>query len=443
MLLISTVLACSCDSEPQEVLELVNEVQLRNSVVSMEYSNDSRLVAIVDEYDRFSLLDTAKLEVLAVRGFQDDIPGCGFSNDDNYVAAISHDGSVIVWSTADFSLQSAHKHGDAVYNATFDPDSELLASASIDTTVRVIECATGAEVVTLEHDSYAWDTRFSPDGQLLVTISDGYTLDVFDTSSWERIVALEYETKPTKASFSPDSQRMVTDSGVRLEREGDNHSAANGCVRLYDTTSWQQLAEFSFKWFPTTDISPDGRYFAAHSDHGECILADIETGAVIAEYMHEERLHFATFSPDSRYLATRGFDKLAIITESATGEVVKRVSLACDIGLLKFSPDSQYLAILDSRTSFDGRVLVLRTTDWTQVYLENNTGIVYGPVFSQDSRYAVFFSRSYLYLVDLGTGLVAQEMSFDRRVTNCCISPDGEMLLVATGDGQLRAYRFN
>lgn len=122
-------------------------------------------------------------------------------------------------------------------------------------------------------------------------------------------------------------------------------------VRVFDAANFLCLNCFSFPWsVNNTSVSPDGKLLAVLGDSAECIVADAQSGKVIANLKGHLDYSFASaWHPDGLILATGNQDTtcrlwdLRYMSESIS---VLKGRMGAIRGV-KFSSDGQFLAMAE------------------------------------------------------------------------------------------------
>ncbi|KAH0453185.1 hypothetical protein IEQ34_017509 [Dendrobium chrysotoxum] len=129
-------------------------------------------------------------------------------------------------------------------------------------------------------------------------------------------------------------------------------AANNDCyVRIFDTQNFIQLNCLSFLWpVNNTSVSPDGKLLAVLGDSTECLLADAQSGKVVASLKGHLDYSFASaWHPDSNILATGNQDRTCRLWDvrNFSESVAVLKGKMGSIRGIKFSADGQFMAMAE------------------------------------------------------------------------------------------------
>ncbi|RYP77860.1 hypothetical protein DL771_000957 [Monosporascus sp. 5C6A] len=202
-----------------------------DSVLSVAFSHDSKLLASGSSDDTVRLWDTATGQLRQTfEGHQNDVTSVAFSHDSKLLASGSDDNTVRVWDTATGQLrQTLEGHQNAVNSIAFSHDSKLLASGSDDNTVRIWDTATGQLQQTFGGQPYINSIAFSHDSKLLASGSNDKTVRLWDTVTGQLRQTLEgHEDVIYSVVFSHDSKLLASGSVDKTVRLWDTATDARG-----------------------------------------------------------------------------------------------------------------------------------------------------------------------------------------------------------------------
>jgi len=153
-------------------------------------------------------------------------------------------------------------------------------------------------------------------------------------------------------------QAISADGRIAASRNeqpiGDQH------IQLIDPRTGQVLStlDTTFSFIDAMALSPDGKYFAAHSGNRQFVtIWDTSSGKIVTEINHASPvgswLSFTLFSPDGKWLAVQ-YGSQVVLYDTATWQ--PSISLtetlrSTEYGQLAFSPDSKLLAIAGESVS--------------------------------------------------------------------------------------------
>ncbi|KAL5703954.1 hypothetical protein ACHQM5_022444 [Ranunculus cassubicifolius] len=166
-------------------------------------------------------------------------------------------------------------------------------------------------------------------------------------------------------------------------------------VRVFDTDYFACISQFSFPWcVNNTSVSPDGKLFAVMGDDVNGLIADTQSGKVIANLKGHLDYSFSSgWHPDGRILATGNQDTTCRLWD------IRNLSQSLDV--LK----GRIGAIRSIKFSSDGRFMAMaEPADFVHIY---DTWAGYGK---------------------------AQEIDIFGEIAGISFSPDTEALFVAVAD---------
>jgi WD40 repeat protein len=159
------------------------------------------------------------------------------------------------WQTGQFVLDL--RQDASIQNVRFSPDEKYIASASLDGTARIWALADGHEVKRMElpgqEQIYTMD--MSPDGRYLATGEIG-AVRLWDTTSGQQILELPHDNLVNDVAFSRDGQMLAS-------------AGRDGTVRVFAVPSGQEIAGMEHTLSANgVAFSPDGKLLASASDDG-------------------------------------------------------------------------------------------------------------------------------------------------------------------------------
>ena len=251
-----------------------------SALAASVFQSDLRLALIVP--DNYSMLSAT------------------FSPDGMRIVTASNDKTARIWdSETGQEIKALIWHEESVKSAVFSPDGKRIVTASDDETARIWDSASGQEIMVLRgHEASVNSAAFSPDGKLIVTASDDKTARIWDSASGQQIMVLRghqfsiasgtESSRVASAAFSPDGKRVITGeylaarvwdiatgrqlaamhveppdfSGEKLlnhisipdaidaglirsaafSSDGKRVVTAGGLARIWDATTWKQIA---------------------------------------------------------------------------------------------------------------------------------------------------------------------------------------------------------
>lgn len=205
-------------------------------------------------------------------------------------------------------------HVEPVLSLAFSPDGTMLASGGMDDRAVVWNITGGRRAAVLEgHAGDVNSVRFTPAGDRLVTGSDDRTLRIWSVADAVTVATLDGHTDLVMSvAISPDGTIASSsfDQTVRLwEADGRPRAVINSDNRVIGLA-----------------FSPDGRFLLAAPGTQPFVsrVFDLTKGKQVASYEgHDNLVYGAAFSPDGRLAATPGGNNHEIhLWEPLTGKLV-------------------------------------------------------------------------------------------------------------------------
>lgn len=268
----------------------------------MTFSPDGRLLATMFWDGSINIYDVrTKILIVTLAAFPSVVTDIAFSPNGRELAA-SGSGMVKIWNIETWGERTRFQgHSDDVTNIAYSPNGEQLASAGRDNTLIIWNVQTGERLHSIEMNTdFVTDMFFSPDGRRLATAGDYRTsvLRVWDTTTGEELWSRNFGGS-LQLDFSPDGTLFLLNDSNSLEMRGFNPE--NGTLTFYITSS-------AINGVSSLSINPSGSLLAAGAgNHAGFLLADIAQEAVIffddsANSIPHANINLA-FSPDGRILA--------------------------------------------------------------------------------------------------------------------------------------------
>ncbi|KAI0340395.1 WD40 repeat-like protein [Trametopsis cervina] len=455
------------------------------TVMSVAFSPDSTKVVsgAEDQTIRLWELATRKQIGAALTGHQGEVCSVAFSPDGETVVSGSADGTIRFWDVVTHASigEPLIGHSDVVNSVMFSPEGSRLISSSLDSSIRVWDITQRRQVGYVLTGQKGWvvSAVFPTDGQKVVSGSYDGTIGVWDIatdgSMSESVAALE--SVAWSLTFSPDGQQLA--SGLR-----------DGTIRQLDPATGQAIGKPLIghsHLVRSLVFSLDGRKLVSGSHDCTVRQWDIATGDMVGGPLvgHTAPIGSVVISPNGQWIVSGSYDRTILRWDAATGQrdgefVIPGTS---QVSSLAISPDGRIvLAGLDDSTL---RLWNTAATEPIGDPLTGHTDEVWSVVFSPDGRMIasgskdctvrlwdtetmqmigrpltghtmgiepVMFSPDGMWIASgshdqtVRKWSVATQESIGRPlvhtglITCAAISPDGQQIIVGTGDGT-RAWK--
>jgi WD40 repeat protein len=355
------------------------------------------------------------------------------------------------------------------------------------------------------HDGSVNDVTVSKDGRIVVSVGSDGMLRMVNTENLQMIGAPMLAVGGETVELGPDGRLLVwggSDGAIRFWEIRDTplvgHVGANAAgvvalaysptgellasgdlneIRLWDTSTREELGQPVGSFNGALDFSPDGRILAFTSDKSVS-LWDVQEGRPFADDLSFVSQGFddLEFSPDGQLLAVSRGEEARIWTTGDWRLQTNAITSSGGIAAVAFSPDGEFLVtgdrqgsvsiwdttrwneldrvrlpsslpVNDLAVSPDGSTIAAATAGHIQLIGTTGFGIVGSPLVGRSD--AVVFSPDSSLLASVGDALVIwdvaerERIGADRAGTRAvAISPDGAELAVASEapDGAVRLW---
>jgi WD40 repeat protein len=244
------------------------------------------------------------------------------SPDEKKVVSGSDDGAVRLWDTDTAKVIAKWTgHTMSVSTLCWSRDSQRVVSGSNDG-ARVWNAETGETILGPLKLTDVWAVVYSPDETMIAAGGDGDSVDIGFIKIWNANTGkLVINIGPTGKAYCLAWPGKTLISG-----------SFDGKIRIWSTTTWQQIAVLTGHTDPVQDIavSPNGRILASASWDGTARLWNLEHGQPISSPLqHADHVHCLSFSADGKALATGCWDNnaytwnvFAIVREAGLEELL-------------------------------------------------------------------------------------------------------------------------
>jgi WD40 repeat protein/uncharacterized caspase-like protein len=428
--------------------ELVEQTGHTNTVTSVAFSPDGKLLAAADLENTVKLWDVSSGKVTrtlvkraGVIEPDGSINSLAFSPDGKTLVSAGYR-SIQLWDIATGQARTLEKFDIISYSFALSPDGKVVAAGLQDSTIKLWEVATGRELHTLSgHVDMITSVAFSPDGQTLA--SGGFFNDksirLWDVTTGQLIRVLYGATTGVSSiAFSPNGETLVSTGDV------------NNGINWWDVASGRELKTiYGHEGFiASVKFSPDGKLIASAGggEKGAVKLWDVATGRVLQSYPRVSQC--VEFSPDGKTLASGGgtFDTSmwwaqkhnVRLWDVATGRELKTLT-------------GRFGGAYGVTSSADGKTLVLASGRDIKLWniasgqalktLSGHTASVYALALSADGKILASGGQDKVVkLWDIASGQELKSLEgINNFLTSLYFSPDGKTL-IASQEGDPATY---
>jgi eukaryotic-like serine/threonine-protein kinase len=323
-------------------------------IICLSFSRDGRLLASGSTDHSIRIWDVqAHRQIRTLLGHENHVISVQFAPD-NQLYSSARDGLICAWSL-DAPVRSIgpDRRATGILDFSMPLVGQRLAAVHTNRTVLLIEPASRTAPVLLpELGADNAGVCASPDGRLLyVTKCSG------EIVAWDIVQHRAVRRLPMKL---PGAFSDVCRDGKLLLVVDQSH-----LVRIWLTSPWKQVAEWSVGPFSSCAFAPDGRQFATGDERGLVRLWDPMTGKQLRQLLNlSERATSMAYSPDGKLLVAASEGGPVAVWELASFRSVLLRGHPFATRTLAFSPDSRRLATGSEGTE---AVKIWDTATWMEL----------------------------------------------------------------------------
>ncbi|ALG10931.1 WD40 repeat domain-containing serine/threonine protein kinase [Kibdelosporangium phytohabitans] len=417
--------------------------------LAMAQSPDGKLIATTNEKNVEVRRATDGELVATLTGHADDVTGLAFNRASTALATVSQDRHMFLWDTSKWARSLDKETSEPGLNTvTFNPAGTAVVAGGVGTTLHAWDIASGQEMLSLGTGSV---TTFG-----LAMSGDGHTFLSADSAG--QITAWAFQ----RTALGPRDSPMVA---VASHGKLFVTAAADGAIRLWDSTTGDQIRRFSHGGTAASAaFSPDGSRVVTVGLDGAAVAWDVATGTEVRRFSRPgTEFTELVFSPDGRTIALAGKSPAGASKDQDRDEIVfidagdltmtgvrptrkePRNEEVVEVNYptsVKYSPDGRHLAV----TLSGGKVGLLSTTDTggPMRILPGHDRLAMETAFTPDGRtLATGGADRMIRLWRVGDGQpVGVLTGHDSPIRRIRFAPDGRTVLTASQDTVLRLWEF-
>lgn len=408
-------------------------------ITSLDYSPDGRMLAGIAVPSR-----VADAEVRLWETDSGKLVRCFTLDGQPTRLRFSSDGRRLLTAHRAIDPETGRSSAAKFYRAIcFSRDGKLLAGYGDSSNILVVQQRDGGKPLYSlnlgEAKTRMTAAAFSWQGDRLAVATSTGKLMLLDATSGEKQMTLDVE-RVARIAFSPDGRRFATVDGA-------------SSVCLYDVAEKKLLRRLSppdstHSRLTVIAYSPDGRKLAAGGSFLSTILVwDLDTNRLdrtIASRLRETQS--LAFSPDGRCLAAAGEGaggtKLQVWSVAGGRELYVPNGPRSNVTQIAFSANNRRLVTAGA----DGMVCLWDVRQPRPLLTRKadcSLGLQFSPdgwLFSTVGRYGV----TRVWEADTGNEVLAKQVP-ERRLglTSACISPDTNLLVQGTREGEIDLLDVN
>jgi WD40 repeat protein len=267
------------------------------------------------------------------------VEGVAFSSNGNLLAFVAGDGILHVWDAVRRTAAWKRTDADGERGHTqvaFAPDARSLAVGDRRGNIILCEATTGRDLCRFNVGSRPIASlSFSPDGKILLTGAATSGARVWDPATGKELADLaRWPSSACRGAFCPDGNTLILWGGDRTIRVWDLKESREKGQREGHGDLVRAVA-----------VSPDGKTVAT-AGGDEVRFWDAATGKTVRRSAcpDADSVGHVTFSPDGRTLASVEYDGTVRLWESSSGRQLRLFKSGYGVAFsAAFSPDSKAL----------------------------------------------------------------------------------------------------
>ncbi len=373
---------------------------------------------------------------LVCQGHSGPVLSVAFSPNGEHILSGGQDRMIRLWNRKCHLIKEWEGHAGPVLRAIFSPDGQKILSASTDYTIKLWDMQGSLRGTWKEHQAPVKSLEFSRDGSLMVSGSTDGIIHIWNVASGQPAVTLSaYNDKADqdevrKAWISRDNE-LVLWQGMRGTMKVWRLSTQKHMNILFGHKGGIMCARFS----------PDGQYAISGGKDQRVVLWDLATGDMVRHFTgHTESINSVAFSPDGKTILSGSADHSITLWDIETEEIIWSAKQhAKSVRSVAFSPDG-------TKVISGGEDAAIRLWDsqtgeslWDVYYADPQP--VDSTVFSPDGRMILAASGDRILLWDIETQKQSgQFIGHQETVTSVAFSPDGKRILSGSADTTIKLW---
>ena len=267
-----------------------------------------------------------------MKGHERSITVVKYNRDGDLLFTASKDHVPSVWrADTGARLGTYEGHKGTIWDLDCDKTSTYVLTASADTTVKLWNCCDGTIVKDYTHNGPVRGVAWAEGGQMFATISDPFVdhpgyVSVFrvpkneDPEDWSEVPVLEIELPKNNKG-----QRVNATNVVWLNlNEAIFVTFDNGCIRLYDPETGEEMEEIQphEKKINRISFNRNKTLFITSSSDFTAKLYDVVNLEHLKTYQTDRPVNDAVISPTKEHILLGGGQEAMSVT-TTSGKVGK------------------------------------------------------------------------------------------------------------------------